>query len=275
MKYDASSIKVITGAEAVRKRPGMYFGNLDSTGVNRVLFEVIANSIDQYLAKQSTMIRVEFEGGIIRISDDGKGLPFDKASPENDKQNLVEYYFTTLHTSATADLHAPHIHVNLIGVGLAAVNAVCKNISITSFNGQKKFNQHFGKGKIITPLTTENDTNPSGTSIEIRIDEKIFDHAKPDLISLRKTLFEIAHFYPGLIVHLNAECFCAENGLLDLAQIYYQDKPAQYGFEMPPRFSFEGQHENVWISAAAIGQENVAYSHAPPTICRTIQRCAY
>jgi len=212
-KYDSSSVKVLTGAEAVRKRPGMFFGKLNEAGVNRVLFEVIANSIDQYLAKHSTMIRVEFEDNIIRISDDGKGLPFDKASPENSEQNLVEHYFTTLHTSATADLHVPHVHVNLIGVGLAAVNAVCENISVTSFNGQKKFNQRFGKGKITAPLTVEKDVSPSGTLTEIRIDEKIFGSAKPDLISLRKTLFEIAHFYPGLIIHLNTECFCAKNGL--------------------------------------------------------------
>ena len=133
--YSAKNIKIVSSIEGIRKRPGMYFGDVDNGGANHIIYELIANSIDQFLSGNATHIKINIEGDQIVISDDGCGLPFDKPSPES-KISLAEYYLTNLHHTATADGHAPHVHVcRGSGLGLVAVTAGTSKLQIESSNG--------------------------------------------------------------------------------------------------------------------------------------------
>lgn len=168
--YDSSSIRVLEpNAESVGKRPQMFFGNIDSYAANQVVYEVVANSIDQYISGHATKIKVECFGRVIRVSDDGLGMPFDKnVSPESDL-NLVEYCFTQIHATATADGHAPHVHINPKGIGLSAVNAVCDRVDVDTSNTRLRYQQCFGKGRKVTNAIVVDAGKASGTVIEFSL----------------------------------------------------------------------------------------------------------
>ncbi len=250
--------KMVTPAlslvEAVRKRPGMYFGNINSLAVNNAIYEVVANSVDQYLAGQSTKVSLEINDHNIRVCDDGAGLPFDKQAPNDNSSNLAEYYLMNRHDSPTADDHAPHIHLVGGGLGLALINAASERIAITSSNGSSIWKQTFGQGKILSKLTTDQCSTPSGTTFEIKLDKDLFENNKPDHFDLRKTMFELAHFYPGLVVEFQDERFVAKTGLLDLACIHYQNIPVAWAHDPPIKFFYSGITKEVQIQVAAIGE---------------------
>ena len=247
-----SSPKTLSLVEAVRKRPGMYFGNINSLALNRAIYEGIANSVDQYLAKKATKVKLEIVNDVIKISDDSSGLPFEKVAPNSKYCNLVEYYLIHRHDSPTADNHAPHIHIVGGGLGLAVLNAAAEKLIITSSNGSIIWQQEFGQGKITSIATHEKSDDPKGTSLEFKLDEAIFEGYTPDLIDLRKTLFELAHFYPGLIVEFQDEKFVAHNGLLDLAYIHYKNESC--ATDPPLKFFYEGKNKDVQLQIAAIGE---------------------
>ena len=144
--YDASNINIISHLEAIRKRPGMYFGDLEHGGANHVICELVANSIDQFLAGVASYVKVDIEGDRICVSDDGSGLPFDQPSEEVDI-SLAEHYLTQYHQTPTADGHAPHVHVGCSGIGLVAVTAVSVALQITSANGKAVWQQTYQQGK--------------------------------------------------------------------------------------------------------------------------------
>lgn len=252
--YDSSSINVLKGPVAVRKRPGMYLGNIDSLAANRVICELIANSVDLFLVGLATTVRLEIVGSVVRVSDDGSGLPFDKGAVDGSESSLAECFFTSLHNSPTVDGHAPHIHIMGGGLGLGVVNAFCERVTVTSANGINVYKQIFGKGEVLSDCEVKNSNGASGTTIELILDKEIFGDNKPDRFDLRKTMFEVAHFYPGLVVEFQRERFCASEGLLDLAYIYFRDQLVTCGRSSPIKFSFDGVLNQVQIFVAAVGQ---------------------
>jgi len=220
---------------------------------NAVIYEAVANSVDQYLAGMASKVSVKVDDDIILISDDGAGLPFDRPAPILEYTNLAEYYLMVRHDYPTADNHAPHIHLIGGGLGLAVVNAASEYIKVTSSNGSSVWRQIFGKGKKITSLTKVLFDMPSGTQLEIKLDSEIFQGFTPDLFELRKNMFELAHFYPGLVVEYQEERFIAREGLLDLASIHYKNAPDAWGDNPPVKFFHEGLLDNVHMHIAAIG----------------------
>ena len=241
--------------DAVRKRPGMYFGNPGGQAVNHAIYEVVANSVDQYLCGAATKVKLEINDHSIRVTDDGAGLPFDKEAPNKNYSNLVEYYLTNRHDLATADNHAPHIHLIGGGLGLAVVNAVSEKVEIRSSNSSTTYRQIFSRGKIVSEATLEKNSTQAGTSIEIILDKEIFADYGADKNQLRKTMFELAHFYPGLIVEYQQERFHTENGLLDLAYIHY-NKTSFSETHTPTEFFYKGKHKEVQLQIAALGESN-------------------
>jgi DNA gyrase subunit B len=253
-EYSKQITPVLSLVEAVRKRPGMYFGNINSLAVNNAIYEVIANSVDQYLVGLSSKVSLEFNDYNIRVCDDGAGLPFDKPAPNDSHSSLAEYYLMNRHDSPTADDHAPHIHLVGGGLGLAIVNVASERLTITSSNGSIVWKQTFGQGRILSKPTKEKSKTPSGTIFEIQLDKDLFENNKPDHFDLRKTMFELAHFYPGLVVEFQGERFVAKNGLLDLAYIHYQNIPAAWAYDPPSKFFYSGVADGVQIQVAAIGE---------------------
>lgn len=259
-EYTSKSIKVLSGVEAVRKRPGMYFGEINGCAVNNAIYELIANAVDQYLAKHASKVTLTVNENVIEVTDDGAGLPFDERSPGKESESLVEYFMTNYHNSPTADGHAPHVHVVRSGLGLAAINAASEYISIESSNGKSVWKQTFGKGKILSEAIYEETCAPSGTKVQMVLDKEIFGEHLPDLLELRKSMFELAHFYPGLDVEFQEERFHSKNGLLDLAYISFDSSSLK---STPRKFFYEGKDNDVYLHIAAIG------ASSPQTIYRS------
>ena len=261
-QYDSSSIKVLTLADAVRKRPGMYFGQLNGSGVNSLIGELVANSVDQFLAGNASTVKLSVSEETITVSDDGLGLPFNIKAKDDAHSSLLESYMLGRHNTATADNHAPHIHLSvgggLGGLGLAIVNAACLNIDIISSDGTYTYKQSFGKGKALSEMTKEEHSKQSGTTLQINIDKELFNGCGPDYLDLRKTMFELAHFYPGLIVEYLEERFFSQRGLLDLAYIHYENDSFCKKEINPTKFYFNGKKNDTSIQVAAIGSSDSA-----------------
>ncbi|WP_020561038.1 hypothetical protein [Thiofilum flexile] len=249
-EYNPANTKALSLVEAIRKRPGMFFGEINSLAVNHAIYEVVANAVDQYLAGNATKVQVGFNEKIIWVSDDGPGLPYDKPSPDPNL-SLAEFYFTHRHNSPTADNHAPHIHLVGGGLGLAAINAASEFINVTSSNGSSIWKQRFGKGKILGKASEQKYLGSSGTTLEFQLDREIFQGYSLDHFDLRKTMFELAHFYPRLIVEYQQERFIAYRGLLDLAYIHYRT-PA-LADKLPIAFYFEGMSNKIQVQVATLG----------------------
>lgn len=259
-EYDSTSVEVLTLPEAVRKRPGMYFGEINGLAVNTLIFELVANSIDQFLASKASKVKLLSRNNTIVVSDDGPGLPFDRESVNQTDISLAGSYMVGNHNTPTADNHAPHVHLStgsgLGGLGLAVVNAACKRIDVTSSNGKSIYKQSFGRGKILSKVAEESCSDETGTKFELLIDPEVFEGYSPDYSNLRKTMFELAHFYPGLIVEYQDERFIAEQGLLDLAYIYYENDSAFKREVNPAKFYYHGKRGATCIQVAAIGNSN-------------------
>ena len=252
-KYDASQVQVLNSPEAVRKRPGMYLGNIDSLAANTIIYELVANSVDQYLAGFVSKVKLVIIDDVATVEDDGGGLPFNKKSTSDGFSSLAESFFMSLHNTATRDGHAPHVHIKGGGLGLGVVNAVCEHINVGSSINGKRYKQSFGKGKVLSDCIADNSSLQIGTTIELTLDSEIFGETKFDLFDLRKTMFEVAHFYPGLVIEFQSERFYSEQGLLDLAYFYYQGPLERIAKSNPIKFFFDGEINQVQLNVAAIG----------------------
>ncbi|ASF48384.1 ATP-binding protein [Methylovulum psychrotolerans] len=238
--------------EAVRKRPGMYLGDIDYDAANNVVHELVANAIDLFLAGLATTINIQIKDNLIVVTDDGPGLPFSQKSPHDPSASLVEHFLTYRHNHPTADNHAPHVHVFKGGLGLAVLNAVAAQLHIESSDGNGLWVQDFGRGDVLSPAHCQSGLFCKGTRIELALDPLIFGDRTPDLYELRKTIFELAHFYPGLIFELGEERFHSKNGFLDLAYFSW-NKPTKSA-AAPKSFYYQGKSGDIAFQVAALGE---------------------
>lgn len=219
--------KVMSAREAVRQRPGMYFGP-SWTHADSCVFELVANSIDCFLRGEATRLQVEVEHGEIWVADDGPGLPFgeprlgkrDRPLRGTDRGHDC---LTRFHFSATQDGHAPHIHLQFSGLGLGPVNAICESLSVQSWRRGKCWREQFRAGKPIAKPEVIQDGSGRGTAFRLLLDHALLPAARPRLGVIRQVLFNAAHLFPGLQIEFNGERFCAPGGLADLAMLLCQD----------------------------------------------------
>lgn len=249
-QYDASAIKVLSFPEVVRKRPGMYIGPTDCRGVEHMVFELVANAVDQYLAHKATKVDVSVQGSLITIQDDGCGLPFDEESPDK-KSTLAEYLLTHLHHTPTFDGHTPHIHISSLGVGLSVVNTLCKNFTVNSWRNGAQWKLTFHRGYAKTPPEIKQTGAGRGNSITFEADPTLFSDNRPRLGVIRKHLFTCAHLFPGMTFSLNDECFCAPDGLLDYAYIHAAHQ--RWSDEHSSPFYFHETYSDWEIQGTAVG----------------------
>lgn len=171
--YSAKDIKIYKGLKAVRKRPGMYIGNTDDgSGLHKLIFEIIDNSVDESLSGYCDSIKVIFYSNyIISITDNGRGMPVDLY---NNKKYAAEIIMTTLHSGAKFDNNTYKISGGLHGVGVSVVNALSKKLLLRIYRSGFTYEQFYYKGKSISPFKIVSHSDYRGTNINFIADKKIF-----------------------------------------------------------------------------------------------------
>ena len=199
--YDADSIRVLGGIEAVRLRPAMYVGSTSSTGLHHLVNEVVDNSVDEYMAGYSTTIKVIIHtDDSITVIDDGRGIPTEMHPTE--KKPAAEVVMTTLHAGGKFDKESYAISGGLHGVGVSCVNALSIWLRMEIFRNGKIYCQEYSKGMPKTELKQIGESKKTGTKIQFMPDPEIFDETEFSFDIISKRLRELAFLNGGLKIFL-------------------------------------------------------------------------
>jgi DNA gyrase subunit B len=202
-EYDGSQIQVLEGLEAVRKRPGMYIGSTGERGLHHLVYEIVDNSIDEALAGYCDHIEVDIlEGNIIRVRDNGRGIPVD-IQPQTGLP-AVTVVFTVLHAGGKFGGSGYKVAGGLHGVGASVVNALSKWLTVKVRRDGKLYCQKYEYGKEVSDLEVIGETTETGTSVEFLPDPEIFtDTTEYDFDTLFKRLREQAFLNAGIRITLS------------------------------------------------------------------------
>ena len=268
--YQADSIKVLKGLEAVRKRPGMYIGDTDDgTGLHHMVYEVVDNSIDEALAGHCKKIEVTLNSdGTVTVKDDGRGIPVDIHKGE--KKSAAEVIMTQLHAGGKFDHDSYKVSGGLHGVGVSVVNALSEKLFLEIYRDGKKHKIEFKNGAAKAPLKVTGKTKETGTQITFLPSKDIFSSTKFSGNILIKRMRELAFLNKGIkIIFIDATQkkekkneFKFDGGVLEFVDHLdekrekLQNKNGNELFKKP--IYIEGKKDNIEIECSL--KWNASYS---------------
>ena len=202
-QYTATDIQVLEGMEAVRRRPGMYIGSTDQRGLHHLIFEIVDNSVDEFMAGFCSSVEITLnEDGSVRVQDDGRGIPVDKHPTTG--VSGVETVMTTLHAGGKFGGKAYTVSGGLHGVGASVVNALSEHTMVEVRRASRIYYQDFSRGKRLSDLKfrrvrkDELDESETGTTITFLPDKEIFYEYEYDFNTLIQRFKEMAYLNKGL-----------------------------------------------------------------------------
>ncbi|MBQ1850614.1 MAG: DNA gyrase subunit B [Lachnospiraceae bacterium] len=249
-KYNASSITVLEGLEAVRKRPGMYIGSVSTKGLNHLIYEILDNSVDEHLAGYCDKIYVTLEAdGSATVSDNGRGIPVGMHEKGISAERLV---FTTLHAGGKFDNSSYKTSGGLHGVGSSVVNALSTRLTVRVKLGGCIYEDTYERGVPTTQLQAGllpvvGKTRETGTTINFLPDDTIFDRTRFKEDEVKSRLHETAYLNPGLtILYEDKRPESAE-------QITYHEPEGIVGFIKDMNKTKETIHDVIYFSGESEG----------------------
>ena len=199
--YDATTIQVLEGTEAVRRRPAMYIGDTSVRGLHHLVFEVVDNSVDEHLAGYCKNIGVAIHpDNSITVVDDGRGIPVDMHKTE--KKPAIEVALTTLHAGGKFDHRVYKVSGGLHGVGVSVVNALSDWLEAEVKRDGKTYHQRYERGKTVSKLTVIGKSSSTGTKVTFKPDKTIFEKIDFSYDILSQRLRELAFLNKGLRIKL-------------------------------------------------------------------------
>ncbi len=248
--YDASSITVLEGLEAVRKRPGMYIGSVSTKGLNHLIYEIVDNSVDEHLAGYCDTITVTLEkDGSATVADNGRGIPVGMHEKGISAERLV---FTTLHAGGKFDNSAYKTSGGLHGVGSSVVNALSTRLTVTVKTGGFIYEDKYERGTPVIPLENgllpvRGKTRETGTTINFLPDDTIFDKTRFKEDEVKSRLHETAYLNPKLTI-----VFHDLRGAVP-EHITYHEPEGIIGFIKDMNKNQETVHDVVYFSGESDG----------------------
>ncbi|SDK03990.1 DNA topoisomerase (ATP-hydrolyzing) subunit B [Nonomuraea jiangxiensis] len=275
MSYDASSITVLEGLEAVRKRPGMYIGSTGERGLHHLVYEIVDNAVDEALAGFANRIDITLlaDNGV-RVIDNGRGIPTGIHPVE--KRSAVEVVLTTLHAGGKFDSQSYAVSGGLHGVGSAVVNALSHAMDVEVKQNGFYWRQRYEMSKPTAPLAKGEPTDETGTTITFWPDADVFETTTWNYETLSRRFQEMAFLNKGLTItltderpdHINGEAhtvtYYYEGGLADFVQhLNAKKEPAHASI-----ISFDEEGDGIAVEIAM--QWNNSYSESVYTFANTI-----
>jgi DNA gyrase subunit B len=275
LSYDARSITVLEGLEAVRKRPGMYIGSTGERGLHHLVQEVVDNAVDEALAGYCDLIEVTLlaDGGV-RVADNGRGIPVDNHPVEN--RPAVEVVLTTLHAGGKFGGESYAVSGGLHGVGVSVVNALSARLDVEVMRDGFVWRQSYQTGDPMGPLARGEATDETGTIITFWPDGSIFESTEWNFETLSRRQQEMAFLNRNLTIvltdlrpgHINGEphvvTYCYEGGIADFVRYLNTTKDPVHGSVI----EFDGDGDG--ISAEIAMQWNASYAESVYTFANTI-----
>lgn len=276
-EYGADEIQVLEGLEAVRKRPGMYIGSTGPRGLHHLVYEIVDNSIDEALAGYCTKIDVVIEDGdIIRVTDNGRGIPVGV----NSKTGLpaVTVVFTVLHAGGKFGGGGYKVSGGLHGVGASVVNALSEWLEVKVCDGEDVYFQRYERGKIITPLEKIGKSNVKGTEVRFKADPEVFKETTVyDYSVLERRLREQAFLNAGVHIELRDERdteniiknnFVYEGGIKSFIEFIHKKRSLEVIH--PDVIYFAAKNEEDTIAVEIAMQYNESYNENILTFANNI-----
>ena len=250
MAYDESSIKILEGLEAVRKRPGMYIGSTDKRGLHHLIWEIVDNSIDEVINGFGNKIKITMhKDDSISVEDEGRGVPVGMHSSG---MSTPEVIYTVLHAGGKFETSGYKVSGGLHGVGASVVNALSKKLEVNiKRDGYEYFISFENGGHLKTPLTRLEKTNKTGTKVRFWPDDTIFSTTNFSFSTICERMQECAFLLKNLTIELfneeenKKEIYHYENGLKSFVEYLNEDKN-----ELHKVVNFEGMKDGIDVQVA-------------------------